>query len=384
MTSCGVTPSYPDLSRAPAPERVFDIQFFAEERTEPATPRKRQKSREEGQTAKSQDLSAAVVIISGLLSVYLLGLFVWKYLVFSIRDTTSHLSSPLIFDEAWWVRPTLLGMRTFLVGWLPIGLCCALMAAVVMIYQVGFVMSSKPLVLKPNRLNPISGLKKIVSLRMFAELFKGILKAIILLGMLFFVIRNERDLLLSVMMYPIEQGVGIIMKKIWSLALQMALILLVLGFFDYAYQKWEFEKSIRMSKQEIKEEYKQTEGDPLVKRRIRQKQRELAQGRMMADVPKADVVVTNPTQVAVAIVYDQKVMSAPTVVAKGEGFIARKIREIASENDIPIVENRALARTLLAQVEVGESIPEELYRSVAEVLAFVYRLKGDNCGLSRA
>ena len=139
-----------------------------------------------------------------------------------------------------------------------------------------------------------------------------------------------------------------------------------------------------MSKQEIKEEYKQTEGDPLVKRRIRQKQRELAQGRMMADVPKADVVVTNPTQVAVAIVYDQKVMSAPTVVAKGEGFIARKIREIASENDIPIVENRALARTLLAQVEVGESIPEELYRSVAEVLAFVYRLKGDNRGLSRA
>lgn len=142
MTSCGVTPSYPDLPWAPALERVFDIQFFAEERTEPATPRKRQKSREEGQTAKSQDLSAAVVIISGLLSVYLLGLFVWKYLVFSIRDTASHLSSRLIFDEAWWVRPTLLGMRTFLVGWLPIGLCCALMAAVVMIYQVGFVMVS--------------------------------------------------------------------------------------------------------------------------------------------------------------------------------------------------------------------------------------------------
>jgi flagellar biosynthetic protein FlhB len=130
-----------------------------------------------------------------------------------------------------------------------------------------------------------------------------------------------------------------------------------------------------MSKQEIKEEYKQMEGDPQIKRRIRQKQRELASRRMMADVPKADVIVTNPTRIAVAIQYDQKSMNAPIVIAKGEDFVAQKIRDIAAEHDIPIVENKPLARSLMAQVEIGESIPEDLYRAVAEVLAFVYRLK---------
>jgi flagellar biosynthetic protein FlhB len=207
------------------------------------------------------------------------------------------------------------------------------------------------------------------------ELLKGLLKASILLGMLYTVMKNERELLLSIMMYPLDKGAGIIIGKIWGLALRMALVLFIIALFDYAYQKWEFEKSIKMSKQEIKEEYKQMEGDPKIKAKIRQKQRELAQRRMMSDVPKADVVVTNPTHIAVAIQYDQHNMSAPLVVAKGEDRIAQKIREIAEEHDIPIVENKPLARALMKQVEIGESIPEDLYRSVAEVLAFVYKLK---------
>jgi flagellar biosynthetic protein FlhB len=240
---------------------------------------------------------------------------------------------------------------------------------------VGFVVSFKPLALKMDRFNPISGLKKIVSLRTIVELCKGILKALVLLGMLYISLRDDRDLMLSIMMYPLEKGSGIIIGRIWGLALRMALILFLLALADYAYQRWEFEKSIKMSKQEIKEEYKQMEGDPLVKRRIRQKQRELAQKRMMSDVPKADVVVTNPTHIAVAIQYDQHSMSAPIVVAKGEDFIAQKIRDIASEHGVPIVENKPLARALMQKVDVGEAIPEELYLSVAEVLAFVYRLK---------
>ncbi|MDR1472281.1 MAG: flagellar biosynthesis protein FlhB [Synergistaceae bacterium] len=353
----------------------FDIQFFSEERTEPATPRKRQKSREEGQMAKSQDLSAAVVIISGLLGVYLLGVMIWRRLILMFGSAVSHLSSDLMFENGWWARPLIEGAKSFFIGWLPIGVVCSLFAAVVLIYQVGFLVTSKPLALNLDRLNPISGLKKIVSMRTIVELLKGIMKALILLGMLFLVLRNQRDLLLSIMMYPLEHGAAMIMAKIWSTALQMAIILLVLGLFDYAYQKWEFEKSIKMSKQEIKEEYKQMEGDPLIKRRIRQKQRELATGRMMADVPKSDVVITNPTRIAVAIQYDQRTMTAPTVIAKGSGFIARKIREIAEEHDIPVVENKPLARAIMSQVEVGESIPEDLYRAVAEVLAFVYRLK---------
>jgi flagellar biosynthetic protein FlhB len=177
---------------------------------------------------------------------------------------------------------------------------------------------------------------------------------------------------------PFIEGVALAADRVFSLALKMALVLFVLGVFDYAYQKWEFEKSIRMSKQEIKEEYKQMEGDPQIKRRIRQRQRELARRRMMADVPKADVVITNPTHLAVAIRYDPKTMGAPLVLAKGEGFVALRIREIAEEHRIPVVEDRPLARALM-QTEPGEEVPEALYRAVAEVLAFVYRLK-DNPG----
>ena len=166
------------------------------------------------------------------------------------------------------------------------------------------------------------------------------------------------------------------MDRIWALSLKMALMLFVLGLFDYLYQRWEFERSIRMSKQEIKEEYKQMEGDPLVKRRIRQRQRELARKRMMSEVPKADVVITNPTHLALALQYDREIMEAPLLLAKGEGYIARKIREVAEEHKIPIVQNPPLAQALYREVEVGGEVPEAFYRAVAEVLAFVYRLKG--------
>jgi flagellar biosynthetic protein FlhB len=357
------------------PPRRFDLQFFAEERTEPASPRKRQKTRGEGQVAKSQDLSAAVVILTGLVVVYLTSSITWNSLVDMFRNTSDHLSSPLMNDAAWWARPLAEGARSFFLGWLPLGMLCAVFAAAILVYQVGFVITTKPFAFNFDRFNPVSGLKKIISLRTVVELFKGLLKAGVLLGMLYLVLRNERELMLSIMMYSLDKGAAIIIEKLWDMALRMALLLLFIALLDYAYQKWEFEKSIKMSKQEIKEEYKQMEGDPQIKRKIRQKQRELASKRMMADVPKADVVVTNPTHIAVAVRYDQKTMSAPIVVAKGDGFIAQKIKSIAGEHKIPIVENKPLARALMLQVEVGEEVPESLYRAVAEVLAFVYRLK---------
>ena len=152
-------------------------------------------------------------------------------------------------------------------------------------------------------------------------------------------------------------------------------MLLVMAFADYAYQKWDFEKSIRMSKKEIKDEYKQMEGDPQIKQKIRQKQREMAKQRMMADVPKSDVVITNPTHIAVALQYDRKIMQAPVVIAKGGDFLARQIREIAHANLIPVIENKPLAWMLYENVDVGEEIPEDMYKAVAEVLAFVYKLK---------
>jgi flagellar biosynthetic protein FlhB len=355
--------------------RPFDLQFFAGERTERATPRRRGKARDEGQTAKSQDLSAAVVIITGLLSIYLLAVFAWGSMVVMFRSTLSHLSSDYMFESGWWILPMSAAARAYFAGWLPAGALCTLSAIIVMLYQVGFKIVTKPFVPNLNRFSLVSGLKKIISARSFVELGKGLLKALLLLWVLYSALKNEQDLFLSSMMFPLEQGVSLVMKKIWALALRMAVLLLLIGFTDYAYQKWSFEKSIRMSKQEIKDEYKQMEGDPTIKRRIRQKQRELARGRMMADVPKADVVVTNPTHIAVAIQYDSKVMIAPIVLAKGQGLIAQKIRDIAVEFKIPVIENKPLARALMQQVEVGEAVPQELYRAVAEVLAFIYRLK---------
>lgn len=356
--------------------RAFDLQFFGGEKTEPATPKRRDKARDEGQVAKSQDLTAASIIITGLLAVYTIGYFGRNTLMTMFRRVMTHIASEQIFDAAWWVLPVSTGVGTFFRIWLPLALSCYIVTIVVLLRQVKFKISTKPFALKFDKFNPVKGLKKIVSPRSIVELLKGLAKASLLMFMLYRFLRNEQDLFLSIMMYPMEQGVAIMMKKIWGLGVRMALVLLLIGFIDYSYQKWSFEKSIRMSKQDIKDEHKQSEGDPLIKSKIKQKQRELARSRMMSDVPKADVVVTNPTHISVAIQYDQGTMHAPVVLAKGEGFIAFKIREIATEHDIPIVENKPLARLLMAQVEVGESIPSDMYRAVAEVLAFVYRLKG--------
>ncbi|MDR0764412.1 MAG: flagellar biosynthesis protein FlhB [Synergistaceae bacterium] len=353
----------------------FDLQFFGEERTESATPKKRSKTREEGKVAKSQDLSASVVIIVGLLTINSLGDRIWDDLITLFREEARYIASPSMSGDGWWVRPAFLAGKSLLFGWLPLGLLCTVFAVAILVYQVGFVITTKPLAINLGHFNPISGLKRIFSLRTLFELAKGMLKASLLLGVLYLALRNERDLMLSIISFSLDDGVMIIMGKVWDLAMRMAVFLLIIAIADYAYQKWEFEKSIKMSKHEIKEEFKQSEGDPLIKRRIRQKQRELARSRMMSDVPKADVVVTNPTHIAIAIQYDQQTMSAPVIVAKGTDFIARKIKEIAAEHDIPIVENKPLARALMKQVEIGESIPEELYLAVAEVLAFVYRLK---------
>ena len=204
---------------------------------------------------------------------------------------------------------------------------------------------------------------------------KGLLKAALFALVIYFSLRKDTPELVHAIRFPLEAGVSQLLWKLLGLSFRLAFLLLVIAVFDYVYQKWEFERSIKMSKQELKEEYKQMEGDPQIKSKIRQKQRELARSRMMSSVPKADVVITNPTRLAVALEYDRKVMDAPVVSAKGSGFLARKIREIAREKGVPVVENKPLARSLFENLEVGDEVPEEFYRAVAEVLAFVYRIR---------
>lgn len=355
--------------------RPFDLQLFSQEKTEPATPRKRRKTREEGKTARSQDLGAAVVILAGLLFMKVfVGYFgdaMKKHLVFMLEAA----GDPAFSSEGWARILGIRALRDYLLIWLPLGFSCAVVALAITVYQVGFYVSAKPLELKLERLNPLSGLKRIVSLRSLVELCKGLLKALLFLTLLYYALRKDLHRIVAVILRPLDKGTEEVVRAVWLLGLRFALLLLAIAIFDYLYQRWEFERSIRMSKQEIKDEYKQMEGDPLIKRRIRQKQRELARGRMMQDVPTADVVITNPTTLAVALLYERKSMEAPQVVAKGKGVIARRIREVAVENDVPVMENRILARALFSQVEIGDEVPEDLYRAVAEVLAFVYRLK---------
>lgn len=353
----------------------YDLQFFAEERTEPASPRKRRREREEGRVAKSQDLGASVVILVGLIALFLFGTFFWDILLFYIRDTVAFMASPSMKAQGWqhilWIR----ALKTLAIVVFPLGGVAALAAFIVTVAQVGLVLTPKPLIPKPDRFNPVSGLKKIVSLRSLVELVKGLFKATLFGIVIYTVLKKDIREIAGVLQFPIDQGLALVFYKIWRLCLKLAFLLFAIAIFDYLYQRWEHERSIRMSRQEIKEEYKQTEGDPQLRGKIRQKQRELARSRMMSSVPKADVVITNPTTLAIALEYDKSVMEAPVVVAKGKGFIAQKIRELAEENEVPIVENKPLAWALYDAIDIGEEVPEKLYKAVAEVLAFVYKLK---------
>jgi len=354
---------------------TFDLQFFSQERTEPATPRKRRKEREEGRVAKSQDLGAAAIILVGLFALLVFGRFLFSWILAFTTDMIAFMGGNTLREDGWFSVIRDETAYALVIPWLPIGLAAAVGALIVTVSQVGFFITPKPLVPKMDRFNPVSGLKKVLSLRSLVEMVKGLLKAALFALVIYYSLRKDTPELVLAIRFPLEAGVSQLLWKLLGLSFRLAFLLLVIAVFDYAYQKWEFERSIKMSKQELKEEYKQMEGDPQIRSKIRQKQRELARSRMMSSVPGADVVITNPTRLAVALEYDRKVMDAPVVCAKGSGFLARRIREVAEENAVPVVENKPLARSLFETLEVGEEVPEELYRAVAEVLAFVYRIR---------
>ncbi|MBQ6773296.1 MAG: flagellar biosynthesis protein FlhB [Synergistaceae bacterium] len=354
---------------------IFDLQFFAEERTEEATPRKREKVREEGRVCVSKDLNAAVGIITALLALAMLGTMMWKTLTSMLQFMIRFMGDQALLQDGWLYLVSWEALKKYFASWLPLGALVVLFSTCTVIAQVGFAMSGEPFGPKFDRLNPFTGMKKIISLRSIVELLKGLLKASIFAVMVYNAIRNYLPTSSKAMQMPLIVGALGFWDMLWRMAIRLALMLLVMAFADYFYQKWDFEKSIRMSKKEIKDEYKQMEGDPQVKQKIRQKQREMAKQRMMQDVPKADVVITNPTHIAVALVYDRELMGAPQVIAKGADYLAKRIREIAENNLIPVIENKPLAWALYENVDIGGEIPEDLYRGVAEILAMVYKLR---------
>jgi flagellar biosynthetic protein FlhB len=347
----------------------------AQEKTEPATPRKRQEARKEGKVAKSQELSSVIILLASIGAMYFvmpssierISEFARWLLANAPEHVVTQANFSLYFKHA---------MMTFVMAAGPIVLVLVVVGMVANLLQVGIVFSAKPLEPKFEKIDPIKGTAKLLSAQALFNLVKDIVKIAIIGLVGYYAIASEmkHGSLLPELNAP--QMLGFIGAAMFRVAIKCSLVLIILAVIDYAFQRYQYEKQLRMTKQEIKDEMKNTEGNPQIKGRIRQLQREQSYSRMMTDVPKANVVVTNPTHIAVAMSYDVEKMDAPTVVAMGQRLIAERIKEIALQHDIPIVENKPLARSLFKACEVGMQIPASLFRAVAEVLAYVYKLKG--------
>ena len=364
---------------------ALDLQFFADgpggEKTEEATPKKLDDARKEGNVAKSKEVATGL----GLLSLFL----VLKFWVGSMGTSFLELFGAIynhIPDIA-----TLTGGTSPMAGMVsiikdsmvqlliivaPIFIVAFVVAFLSDLVQVKWAPTNKPLQPKLSKLNPGNGIKRIFSTKTLVELLKSVVKLLLIFYVVYSYIKDKQDYLYLLYDMEIMPCLSLIADVVINLGLRLSLIYMIIVAFDYWYTKRKFAKDMRMTKQEVKDEYKNAEGDPEVKGRIKSKMREASQRRMMQRLPEADVVITNPTHYAVAIKYDQSIAPAPIVLAKGEDYLARKIKEIARENDVEIVENKPLARMLYANVDVGQAIPPELYQAVAEVLAFVYRMQG--------
>lgn len=347
------------------------------EKTEDASSRKLEKAREEGQVAKSQEVPAVFVLLGGILSLYVFSMFTYEAFVSVSRYNFVFEKIPEI-TKTQIVELLAVSLREMFFACLPAFLAVFVMALISNFAQVGFAVSWKAMEPKISKLNPISGFKEKFSSRALVEFVKSLLKIGIISVVVYLSISG--DISRIARLYDRTPGsiLVFILDALFWIFLKVCLIMLIVAVIDYTYQKWKFLEDQRMTKKEVKDENKQTEGDPQVKSRIKQLQTEAARKRMMAEVPEADVVVTNPTHLAVALKYDSVSMDAPGVVAKGAGPVAENIRWIASENDIPVVEDKPLARNLYSQVDIGDEVPSEFYQAVAELLAYVYKLKGKN------
>lgn len=371
-----ISPKYwRSLASRPRKQFVFDLQRFdSGEKTEEPTQRKKEESRKKGQVAKSAELSSVFVILAAFVALKTSGSYMYGKLAGYMRHIFGELNvrGDFSIESIQWV--ILNAGIVFLETVMPVLLAVLVVSVTVSFLQVGFNFAPELIMPQFSRLNPISGFGRIFSKRSVVELLKSLLKITVVGYFIYRYLREETIRIPALMMSELESSFAVLAAIIYDLAFQIALVILVLAILDYGYQWWEHMQNLKMSKQEVKEEMKQTEGNPQIKGKIREKQRAMAMRRMMSEVPKADVVITNPTHFAVAIKYETG-MEAPVVIAKGSDFIAQRIREIAKENDVTIVENKPLAQALFKNAEIGDLIPPDLYKAVAEVLAYVYRLK---------
>ncbi len=342
------------------------------EKTERPTPRKLRKAREEGQVAKSQELNSAFTLLGSFLLLYFMiggminSLKVQMTALLSLNYNLNFNTADgfnLIMEQFYYIAR--------LVG--PIMLGAGILGGFINLIQVGPLFSAKAIKPKLSNISFISGVKKIFSAKTLMELAKSLLKAGVISWLAFTTVRQAWPEMLVLPERGIEAGLLFVAQLIWRIAVKVIILMIFIGVADYIFQRWQHNKNLMMTKQEVKEERKQMEGDPQVKQQRRQKQRQMSLNRMMTAMEDADVVITNPTHIAIAIKYDLEDMEAPVVLAKGEGYVAQRIREKAKELEIEIVENKPLARALNEATEIGQEIPVDLYQAVAEILAFIYR-----------
>lgn len=363
----------------------YNLQWFAKdgeggEKTEPATAKKLKDARDDGKVTKSRELTAAfdLIVLFLVLKIFisfvgerLVGIFDYVYsrMPDFLKINSTSVSS---VAASHYMADILLQMLLTMLPFLLFGFVITFLVSVV---QVGWKVTGKPLKPDLNKFNPINGFKRIISKDSLFELLKSIIKIAVIFWVAYSRVKNHKEELFILYEITLNQAIALIGSVIIDTGLYISIVYLVIGFADFAYQKHKFNEDMKMTKQEVKDEFKNTEGDPQIKGRQRRKMQETSQRRMMHDVPKADVVITNPTHLAVAVKYDADVNAAPVVLAKGEEYVAQRIKEVARENNIEIVENKPLARMLYHNVDIGAEIPPELYQAVAEVLATIYKAR---------
>lgn len=347
----------------------------AGEKTEKATPKKRKDERKEGNIFQSKEVVIAATLLAVFFSFKLLYPLSQSAVTQSLQEFIGLVQSKETITAGDMSTILVSALKTIAIGCLPILFVCCLSAVIATVAQTRGLVNFKSLRPKFSRLNPISGFKKMFSLKGVIELFKAIIKITILFVVIYNTIKDCMNTLPKMMDMSVAAGAAFTGQMCFDLITNVSIAFIFLALFDFMYQKWDYEKNLRMTKQEVKEEYKTTEGDPQIKSKIKQRQQAMSRRRMMQAVPSADVIIRNPTHFAVALKYDSEKNRAPIVVAKGQDSLALKIVEIAEHHNIMITENRPLARALYAQVEIDAEIPGEFYQAVAEILAVLYRLR---------
>ena len=345
-----------------------------QERTESATPKRRQEAREKGQVVHSREVVSASLFIAHLLFFSFAGASLYQQTVQIFRDALAALShTPLSPDSVCALFLNYLGRIVLML--LPLLLTAIVLALASNILQTGWLVAATALAPDISRINPWQGLQRIFSMQSVHELVKSLLKIGVIGYIAYTTIAGDFERLFPLSQQTVTDLVHFLGEHLLRLGARTAYALIAIAALDYGVQRWQHEKSLRMTLQEIKQEHKESDGDPHLKGRIRGIMRDMARKRMMADVPKADVIITNPTHLAIALRYRRQEMAAPMVIAKGADHVAERIKAIAREHDIPLVENRPVAQSLYKTVDIGEAIPENLFKAVAEILAYVYRLR---------